>query len=402
MSLLCRNILEVSTSYKIKLLGGSSGIDSVVKWVYVAEAMESIHATLDWINGGEIVIITGSNLGPNPVGEINTFLENCKAHHVAGVIINTGRYINRVPAEAIALADRLGLPLFEVPWETRLVDLTRDLCAAIINHSIEDASDDRIWENLLAGNVSVFDVSNAFLQTRIDLSDYYSVGVFEVQFLLAQNPSQKGNTVARLRDLFKSIVVQQNMNAIVTYRNNSIIFLLKRDRSEEETRRMLMHAIETMHYQSHGIRIFCGVGKKISGVSSFSTSYYTAQQTVKIILLEGNDAPVLFYEEAGPWMLLLSIHDTSLLKDYYMNLFTAILSHDRINNGQLMQTLRTYMACNAKLAATAKTLYIHENTLKYRLNKIESLLNMNIHELNTQFRLKIGFMIGDLLGLGRV
>ena len=87
-------------------------------------------------------------------------------------------------------------------------------------------------------------------------------------------------------------------------------------------------------------------------------------------------------------------------KDYYMNLFTAILSHDRINNGQLMQTLRTYMACNAKLAATAKTLYIHENTLKYRLNKIESLLNMNIHELNTQFRLKIGFMIGDLLGLG--
>ena len=276
--------------------------------------MESIHATLDWINGGEIVIITGSNLGPNPVGEINTFLENCKAHHVAGVIINTGRYINRVPAEAIALADRLGLPLFEVPWETRLVDLTRDLCAAIINHSIEDASDDRIWENLLAGNVSVFDVSNAFLQTRIDLSDYYSVGVFEVQFLLAQNPSQKGNTVARLRDLFKSIVVQQNMNAIVTYRNNSIIFLL---RTGSIGRGNAPHAHARHRNDALSVSrdpYFLWSWKKISGVSSFSTSYYTAQQTVKIILLEGNDAPVLFYEEAGPWMLLLSIHDTSLLK----------------------------------------------------------------------------------------
>jgi hypothetical protein len=44
------------------VLGGAEGLDRVVRWVYVAEAMDSILNTLNWLSGNELVIITGSNI----------------------------------------------------------------------------------------------------------------------------------------------------------------------------------------------------------------------------------------------------------------------------------------------------------------------------------------------------
>ncbi|MFR9188880.1 MAG: PucR family transcriptional regulator ligand-binding domain-containing protein [Anaerotruncus massiliensis (ex Togo et al. 2019)] len=153
VSFQCREILTIPTIRNLRLLSGAEGLDRVVRWVYVAEAMENISMTLDWLIGDELVIITGSNLKENVTQELLRFIQRCNDKFVAGIVVNTGRYIPKLPPEAVALADDLHLPLFEVPWETKLVEFTKDIGAAIIDSSLEEESINAFMNDLLFGDI---------------------------------------------------------------------------------------------------------------------------------------------------------------------------------------------------------------------------------------------------------
>ena len=62
-----------------------------------------------------------------------------------------------------------------------------------------------------------------------------------------------------------------------------------------------------------------------------------------------------------------------------------------------MNTLIVYMENEARVAPAAKALYIHENTLKYRLNIIRKLLQMDFNLPEAQARIVVGIKIGNML-----
>ena len=83
--------------------------------------------------------------------------------------------------------------------------------------------------------------------------------------------------------------------------------------------------------------------------------------------------------------------------DFYQELFQPLIEYDKSNHASLLHTLSVYVEHNASLAATAKALYVHENTLKYRLNKIRAMMNVDPGRLEDLTRISIGLKIGRLL-----
>jgi DNA-binding PucR family transcriptional regulator len=55
----------------------------------------------------------------------------------------------------------------------------------------------------------------------------------------------------------------------------------------------------------------------------------------------------------------------------------------------LVETLKTYFSTGESKAKTAEKLYIHLNTLKYRLHKIEEILGLKLSDPDVSFRLKL-------------
>lgn len=53
-----------------------------------------------------------------------------------------------------------------------------------------------------------------------------------------------------------------------------------------------------------------------------------------------------------------------------------ILDYDAQNRANLFQTARTYIEQHMEIAAAAKTLYQHPNTVRYRLSKVQKLMGM--------------------------
>ena len=131
--------------------------------------------------------------------------------------------------------------------------------------------------------------------------------------------------------------------------------------------------------------------------SDIPLSFKTAQQALNIHPYDGN-IEIVSFDDLGLFALLFAVADESILLSYYQDLFDPIFDFDRSNGTKLMSTLEAYINNNGSLVNTAKQLYIHTNTLKYRLNKIHTLANIDLSLLEDQSRVLIGLKIGKMLG----
>jgi DNA-binding PucR family transcriptional regulator len=66
------------------------------------------------------------------------------------------------------------------------------------------------------------------------------------------------------------------------------------------------------------------------------------------------------------------------------------------NSGELLQTLRTYLDCGRSLELTAKTLFVHANTVRYRLKRIYEEISADATDPRTAFVLQVALLLGAI------
>ncbi len=95
------------------------------------------------------------------------------------------------------------------------------------------------------------------------------------------------------------------------------------------------------------------------------------------------DENIMFYEDLGIFGLLYDLNETTVFETYYNGIFQNIWAYDEHNEGHLFETLECYFKNNCDKLKTAKELYIHENTLRYRLHQIEEVMACDLKNVNT-------------------
>lgn len=108
---------------------------------------------------------------------------------------------------------------------------------------------------------------------------------------------------------------------------------------------------------------------------------------------------LLFFGDLGIYSLLFSIDDEKSLRRFYKTYLGKLIDYDSVNNTQLCYTLDVYLSNNGNANATAEALYIHRNTLRYRLDKIRSLLDDDLENLSTTVNYIIAFKIKKYLDM---
>ncbi len=105
---------------------------------------------------------------------------------------------------------------------------------------------------------------------------------------------------------------------------------------------------------------------------------------------------IITYEKIGIFSVLALLPDNHVVKEYKDKFLKPIKEYDENHNGCLLDTLKVYFEkkCNARL--TADELFIHYNTISYRLEKIKSILDMDIDEVEIQLQLQLALKL-DLM-----
>lgn len=110
----------------------------------------------------------------------------------------------------------------------------------------------------------------------------------------------------------------------------------------------------------------------------------------------GTKAEVQYFSDLGIFTPLFS-QELEIVKIFCRNTLEPLLDYDTKNDSSLLTTLTELVNSNFNLKETAKNLFIHVNTLYYRIKGIEQLLRVDLSLISTRVNLFTVLKSWDLL-----
>ena len=99
----------------------------------------------------------------------------------------------------------------------------------------------------------------------------------------------------------------------------------------------------------------------------------------------------------GVYRMLFQYKNDEALEDIKNRIIGELEEQDQLTNSSLVETLECYLDCNCNVSKTADTLFIHRNTMKYRIKKIKEILAIDFNDANACFTLRFAFKIKKYL-----
>ena len=138
-----------------------------------------------------------------------------------------------------------------------------------------------------------------------------------------------------------------------------------------------------------GTPVSIGIGSLHPGVLGLRTAYHEAEQAERIGREIFGPGQVTSFSDLGVYRLLYTFRQNQELADFCGETLAPLAEYDAKNGTSLVDTLETYFRCDANLGTAAEALYLHRNSLAYRLRRISELTGFNLDNLEDRFRLQL-------------
>ena len=365
--------------YRMKFLAGKDGWSNSISWVHLIEDTKIIQNF--W--GKELAVTTG--LGFPTEEAMMELAGHLVKRHAAGLIINTGNYIEELPGSLLAYCDDNHLPLLTVPWEIHLADMMKDFSIRIF---VQGSTDEEVVSALIAA-VEQPDNQEAY---RKKLLPYFDVdGTFQVM-LIASEGLDSMDTVDRRKLSYRlqMYLEQITHNGSFFYYNSYFVLVINALNEELVTslgEGMLKRARKRMPDR----QIYVGVGSQVTDIENLSVSYRRAEAAAKMAMR--TKTSLLQFEEMGMYRLLYSCTDTDLLTQIRREMLSVLEEHDRQHNSNYVETLKCYLEQDGSIQAMAQSMFTHRNTIIYRMNNIKKLLGTELATPAERLPYQIAFYI---------
>jgi sugar diacid utilization regulator len=140
----------------------------------------------------------------------------------------------------------------------------------------------------------------------------------------------------------------------------------------------------------------------ISSVSREPSDYesnYRAALTALSLKRAGSDSRgVIRVPDLGVYTLLLNARRPDELAAFAAQTMAGLRAYDESNGTDLLNTLRVYLEERGKLTPTAARLFVHTNTVSYRLGRIRDIAGGHPGDLDFALRFELAFMVERLMG----
>ncbi len=131
-----------------------------------------------------------------------------------------------------------------------------------------------------------------------------------------------------------------------------------------------------------------GISSIVRDLAGFCNRVSETNACIKIGK-ELNKGSVYRYDKMGMDIVLYKILQDEDVKQSYLNKVLMLINYDMKYNSNIFETLKNYVLHQGNLAMAARSLDVHRNTIKYRLNKAEELLDIDLTSTNSFLNLAI-------------
>jgi sugar diacid utilization regulator len=408
----CRDILKLPGMENLKLIAGENGLDRSVRWVHIVDVPE----VSEWVNGGELIFITGVGL-KNSNKQLLDLLIEINNKNLSGLVINIGPYIKSIPNELIDLANELKFPVFEIPFEVKLINLTQIISKAIFtkqmqNESLNSLMKDIIYEdyNEEMLNRAIFhgyNTKKSYIATIIDIDDF-SKYIKRKKLINEEEILECKRTIkliiSNVMEKYKKSTLTMNQSDSFTCiipLDHKKLLVDNKDKNEKirEVAVLLEDIKSNISKSLPGLTVSIGIGGVCNELKKLKESVEQADKALKILKMCNKKDSIRSYKNLGIYRLFFQVENKKELTSLYEEYLAPLVNYDTNNSSDLVKTLEILLLENQNVSKTADMLFIHRNTLKYRITKIEEILDIDLKDANTCFNILLCIKIKRFINL---
>lgn len=387
MAVELERLIKKAAGKDLELIAGKNGLNHMVSWVHMVETVDAT----TFLEGNEVAVMTGIGLANDD--DFMTLIKALTDHNAAAIIVNVGPYISEIPKSVLDYCEAHDFPIFSVPWRVHLAEIIRIFTYAITKSDQEQQELSNAFKNAIffpkQEELYIIPLSH----NNFSSSWSYSVVCVRVisEAAAAERAERLANSaVSHMKynfDKFCIFAYQDDIIAVVGDYDTTTLHAFS-----DELLGFLKNLLSSIE------KIYYGVGKITKSVRCIYKSYNQARAIMKMhqkgIFTDENT----FYDELGIYKLLMNIDDQEILYEYYKKELGPLETYDSNNGTDLYDTLKSFLLkYNGSIKETADALFVHRNTVNYKLNKVSEILNCDLTELSTRTRLSVAFMVNEIL-----
>ncbi|GAB6169372.1 PucR family transcriptional regulator [Clostridium carnis] len=397
MALCCRDLFQLKNFSMATLLAGETGLNREISWPYV-RMTESIS---QWLYGGELLFVSYTDVIEEDESLL-LLLEECIEKKLSGIVILIdNKHKNSIPKGMIERANEEGLPLFIMPWDIKLIDITQEIFLKIEQNREASKNAKHFLESLLFSQEQLHEDIKA-------LSKFYNIKLRPVHYICIFKIQKSSNVLNEIENVCKYIINSlqdalniENYTVIpMEYANHLMCLIFSNNYEESKKSISCVESIfKLISSRESEIELTLSFSRVRNLDSEIKTSYKEAFKALSMINIYNKDSKIIKYNELGIIRLFVELADLKDIEQYCYENLGAILEYDKKHGMNLIGTLKCYFKNNRHLLKTSQELFIHRNTLLYRLSTIKELLQRDLDDAMTDLELFNSILIYEFISL---
>lgn len=200
--------------------------------------------------------------------------------------------------------------------------------------------------------------------------------------LSSQQKLLDDEVVEQAEKIIKSVVTSffQNPITVDIYGQLVVIIPDPTERNKSERRnyiKSIAGMIKKRLLVQLGVSVNQGIGRYYSSTTELCRSYQEAKIALELGKFTKGDSGIKHFEDLGVMRLLANIK-TEQLNDFCYEYLQELIEYDKNNESNMLEILQTYFEEDRNFKTVSNKLFIHANTLRYRLKKISEILNVDL------------------------
>lgn len=243
----------------------------------------------------------------------------------------------------------------------------------------------RFMQNLILDNMLLVDIYNQAKKMRIPVEQR------RVVFLVEPKGEEDNLVLEMMRGLYAN-----GTTDFVTAVDENHVILVKALESTEgytEVDRMAKTMIDTLSMEAM-VAVRVSYGTIVEELKEVSRSYKEASMALEVGRVFYVERKLLAYNELGIGRLIHQLPE-SLCEMFLREVFSGETGI-KFDDEELV-TVYTFFENNLNISETARQLFVHRNTLVYRLEKIQKKTGLDVRKFDDALTFKIAMMVEDHL-----
>lgn len=390
-----KDALEIERLKNCSVVAGQNGLDRIIRYVTVMEVPD----ISQWLKGGDFIITSLYSVRDSLEKQCR-LIEELNQVNSAAIAIKTNRYISKIPDEVIKIANEKKFPVIEIPKNITYIDIMTPLMEKIFdlgNHFkiIEEYIQEIIFHTyknrtsiIERGRTLGYEIEEGcFYVFLADINDFESIAK-KFKYDEKKLNALKENLYKSIYSAAKDFSNKEGIIDFLIFRKSDSVAVFMHFKNEDSAYKsadeFLKSIIHYSKYYEKEVKIAIGISNIVYGIEGIEKGYKQSKAAIRLGRVLDKEKDCYEYKDLELFDIIFS-EDLSEV-EYIVNSTLGKLKNDE----KLINTLLEYFSCNEDINMAAQKLYVHKNTLKYRINSAESITGYDIKNINDKIKLYLG------------